>query len=132
MSSVRWRQPDFYLPGYFRLQESWLAFISTGNRPEYRGGKECTTYSMGKFPSGWLSQCTSLVNNDEEVSEEDFNSRKEKWNQISSHFVTISYDLMTDITDTNIEILLNAGLSNFLKKESKKDLKPLEDMHTIE
>ena len=24
------------------------------------------------------------------------------------------------------------GLSNFLKKESKKDLKPLEDMHTIE
>ena len=48
------------------------------------------------------------VINDEEVSEEDFNSRKEKWNQISSHFVTISYDLMTDITDTNIEILLNA------------------------
>ena len=48
------------------------------------------------------------VINDEEVSEEDLNSRKEKWNQISSHFVTISYDLMTDITDTNIEILLNA------------------------
>ena len=48
------------------------------------------------------------VINDEEVSEEDFNSRKEKWNQISSHFVTISYDLMTDITDMNIEILLNA------------------------
>ena len=41
-------------------------------------------------------------------SEKDFNSRKEKWNQISSHFVTISYDLMTDITDTNIGILLNA------------------------
>lgn len=48
------------------------------------------------------------VINDEEVSEEDLNSRKEKWNQISSHFVTISYDLMTDITDMNIEILLNA------------------------
>ncbi len=48
------------------------------------------------------------VINDEEVSEEDFNSRKEKWNQISSQFVTISYDLMTDITDMNIEILLNA------------------------
>lgn len=46
--------------------------------------------------------------NDEEVSEKEFNSRKEKWNQISSHFVTISYDLMTDITDMNIEILLNA------------------------
>lgn len=48
------------------------------------------------------------VINDEEVSEKDFNSRKEKWNQISSHFVTISYDLMTDITDMNIGILLNA------------------------
>ena len=42
------------------------------------------------------------VINDEEVSEEDFNSRKEKWNQISSHFVTIIYDLMTDITDTTL------------------------------
>ena len=76
---------------------------------EYRGGKECTTYSMGKFPSGRRSRMYSpYVINDEEVSEEDFNSRKEKWNQISSHFVTISYDLMTDITDMNIEILLNA------------------------
>ena len=29
---------------------------------EYRGGKECTTYSMGKFPSGRRSQCISLCN----------------------------------------------------------------------
>lgn len=46
--------------------------------------------------------------NDEEVSEEEFNSRKEIWNQKSSLFVTVAYEIMTDITDGNIEILLNA------------------------
>ena len=69
------------------------------------------------------------VINDEEVSEEDFNSRKEKWNQISSHFVTISYD---GYHGYEYRDSAECGLSNFLKKESKKDLKPLEDMHTIE
>ena len=46
--------------------------------------------------------------NDEEVSEEDFNSRKQIWSQKSSLFVTVAYEIMTGITEGNIEILLNA------------------------
>lgn len=48
------------------------------------------------------------VINDEEVSEEEFNSRLEKWNQLSSSFITASYDHLNDITDENLDILVNS------------------------
>ena len=108
MSSVRWRQCRFLSGRILPATRVLAAFISTGNRPNTEVVRNVRRIPWESFLLAGDPNVSPYVINDEEVSEEDFNSRKEKWNQISSHFVTISYDFMTDITDMNIEILLNA------------------------